>query len=282
MTYLGWEELEEAAGATAEPATDAAGVPSDLADPTSDAAQQHEARLATLMADRARLEHRLLKLLGKAPPDADERRENARFPMPIHTAESRMEDRRIAREEERARAAARRALERTRLRAADEQERAETKRDQERAVIQAIALHETENRRRQERTADWLRGLRVQTAIQEHWAEQRWTALLARTAARRQELAAFDEHTIRRTSRALERLTVRQRQDDEVTERLDRRTALQTGAGSEQRADQRLDQRADQRSRQRSRQRSEQRSEQRAARRERHRTDAGKRDPHSH
>lgn len=258
MTYLGWEELEEAAGTAAEPAPDAAGPPSDAAEPASDAAQQHEARLASLMAERARLEQRLLKLLGKAPPDADERRENARFPMPIHTAESRMEDRRLSREEERARAAARRALERTRLRAADEQDRAETKRDQERAVLGAIALRETENRRRQEHQADWLRGLRVQAAIQEHWAEQRWSALLVRTAARRQELAAFDEHTIRRTSRALERLAVRQRQDDEVTERLDRRSALRAGPGSEPRADQR------------------------DARRERHRTDAGKRDPHSH
>jgi hypothetical protein len=221
LTYLGWEELEEAAGAAAEPTPDAA-------EPAPDAAQQHESRLAGLMAERARLEQRLLKLLGKAPPDADERRENARFPMPIHTAESRMEDRRLAREEERARAAARRALERTRLRAADEQDRAEAKHDQERAVIQAIALRETENRRRQERQADWLRGLRVQAAIQDSWAEQRWSALLARTAARRQELAAFDEHTIRRTSRALERLAVRQRQDDEVTERLDRRSALRT------------------------------------------------------
>ena len=221
MTYLGWEELEEAGGATAEPAPDAA-------EPAPDAAQQHESRLAALMAERARLEQRLLKLLGKAPPDADERRENARFPMPIHTAESRMEDRRIAREEERARAAARRALERTRLRAADEQDRAEAKHDQERAVIQAVALRETENRRRQERQADWLRGLRVQAAIQDNWAEQRWTALVARTAARRHELAAFDEHTIRRTSRALERLAIRRRQDDEVNERLDRRSALRT------------------------------------------------------
>jgi len=160
LYYVGWEELEQDAGPEASGAAERGELPADeLA--------QHEARLAELMAERTKLEQRLLKLLGKAPPDADERRENARFPMPIHTAESRMEDRRLAREEERARAAARRALERMRLRAGDERERAEVKRDQERAAIQLVVLQENENRQREARRQDWMRALRVQDAIQE-------------------------------------------------------------------------------------------------------------------
>ena len=63
-------------------------------------------QLAALMRERARLESEHKRLLGSEPPSDEEMREQARFPMPIHTAESRMEDRALAREKERARAAA--------------------------------------------------------------------------------------------------------------------------------------------------------------------------------
>src|SRR6185503_17654315 len=106
QTYLGWEELDEQQQAPV--------AASDAGDVTS--------RLAVLMRERARLEEHMLRLLGKAPKRADEAREEARFPMPIHTAESRMEDRRVAREQERARAAARRALEAARIKAEEERE----------------------------------------------------------------------------------------------------------------------------------------------------------------
>src|SRR4051812_24471126 len=98
--YIGWDELDEPeAAAVAVPSND---------------------RLAKLLVERARLERELNRLLGREPSSDDEKRENARFPMPIHTAESRMEDRRIALEEQRARAAAKRALERARLQALEE------------------------------------------------------------------------------------------------------------------------------------------------------------------
>src|SRR6478735_11123347 len=101
--YMGWDELEEPEA----PAV----------------ALLDNERLATLLTERTRLESELNRLLGREPPSDEDKREQARFPMPIHTPESRMEDRRRAREEQRARAAAKRALERARLQAIDDARR---------------------------------------------------------------------------------------------------------------------------------------------------------------
>src|SRR3954451_20069916 len=113
--YISWDELDEP---EASPQVTAGAVPNNE-------------RLTKLLTERARLERELNRLLGREPPSGDQKREHARFPMPIHTAESRMEDRRRALEEQRARAAAKRALENARLQALDEARRVDQKRLQE-------------------------------------------------------------------------------------------------------------------------------------------------------
>src|SRR5580765_5722788 len=128
--YVSWDEFDE---------------PEASPQGTAGAVANNE-RLTELLTERARLEGELNRLLGREPSSDDEKRENARFPMPIHTAESRMEDRRRALAEQRARAAAKRALENARLQARDEVRRVDEKRLQERAAIQRDTLQRAEAR----------------------------------------------------------------------------------------------------------------------------------------
>ncbi|MDA0165726.1 hypothetical protein OM076_35995 [Solirubrobacter ginsenosidimutans] len=201
--YIGWEELDE-------PEVSAVAVPSNE-------------RLAMLLTERARLERELNRLLGREPASDDEMRENARFPMPIHTAESRMEDRRLALEEQRARAAVKRALERVRLQSRDEARRIDQKRLQERAAIQRDALQQAEARRRQESREAAGRARRVAEGIRGRWAAQRRAALRASEAARRAEWTLFDERSERLRGLAAEASNARRREEREVQAHLDRR-----------------------------------------------------------
>ncbi|HTV17051.1 MAG TPA: hypothetical protein VMG12_00230 [Polyangiaceae bacterium] len=214
--YIAWEELEVEPAASVEPGL-AGAAPEDPAE-----VARHE-RLAKLMSERARLEKELMRLLGKAPADPEEERDKARFPMPIHSAESRLEDRRLAQAEERASAAARRSLERIRLRLDGERQRADAKREQEGARLSAASLERSGERLRSERHQDWVRGLLAQQAIQRRWDEQRRLALVERSDARRSEQQRFDERSTERRERALERRAERREEERAVAERLDRR-----------------------------------------------------------
>jgi hypothetical protein len=206
--YIGWDELEEADD---EPVTER-----DLLTPCNE-------RLAVLLTERIRLERELNRLLGKGPPSDEEARENIRFPMPIHTAESRMEDRRIANEQLRASLASRRALERSRLRLLEERQRAERKREEERSAIQRELLRAEEERQRLEALELLERRRRVSEAILERWGEQRRAALRAREAARRAEWTLFDEKSARCRELAAVVSDARNRDHAAVHARLDRR-----------------------------------------------------------
>lgn len=218
--YLSWEELDdgvEAAQACAAVAVEPA------PNPTNE-------RLSELAAERARIERRLMELLGKAPPSGEKARDAARFPMPIHTAESRLEDRRVARAEEQARAAARRAMERNRIAAQEVAERAEAKKEHERTLIQAQAQRRKDASARQERRGAWLRALHVQEAMHERWAEQRSAALKAGSQSRRQGGVLFEQRSQSARERALSRLHERREEEAAFASRLDQRSQRKSSA----------------------------------------------------
>jgi hypothetical protein len=209
-SYVGWDELDDD-----DPVGgDRPGL--------AEAAAGND-RLATLLTERARLVRELDRLLGREPPSDDDKRENARFPMPIHTAESRLEERRLAREEVRVRAAAKRALEAARLRAREENARAAHKREQEREAVQREVLRRVEEARRRELVDDLKRARRLAETLAQRWSIQRGAALRARETARRAEWTVFDERSRRMRERAEAVSAERKRDWDEFYRRLDER-----------------------------------------------------------
>jgi hypothetical protein len=207
--YLAWEELDDGG----RPAHDTAS-----ADPI-----EGWETLQELLKERAKIEQHLMKLLGKAPPDPADARETARFPMPIHTAESRMADRRAAQEEERARAAAKRSQERLRLRAREERERLEQKRDAEAAILKAQAQRAADARRAEERRQDHARAVQVHAILRQAWEEQRVGALRNRQEAERLQWSHFMDRKLRCLERASARVARRRADDRKLSARLDSR-----------------------------------------------------------
>ena len=204
--YIGWDELEE-------PEASAVALPENE-------------RLATLLTERTRLETELNRLLGREPPSEDDKREQARFPMPIHTPESRMEDRRRAREEQRARAAAKRALERARLGGARGRDAA--RRSQAPAGASgnpargAAAGRDAPAAGRVGGGGARATG-RQEKSVHERWAEQRRAALKASLAARRAEWALFDQRSEHARELAAAVSSARRREEREVEAHLDQR-----------------------------------------------------------
>jgi hypothetical protein len=206
-TYLGWEELDD-------------GPRPDCVDHSADPIEGWQA-LQALLKERSQIEQQLMKLLGKAPPDPADARETARFPMPIHTAESRMADRRAALEEQRARAAARRSQERLRLHAREEQERIEEKREAEAAALKAQRAADA--RRAEERRQEHAREVQVQDLLRQAWEEQRVEALHDRQEAERLQWSHFMDRKTRCLERALDQVARRRVDDRKLAARLDSR-----------------------------------------------------------
>jgi hypothetical protein len=207
--YLSWEELEQ----------------DDL--PVSDGLVDNDAvtaQLASLLRQRARLEEDMLRLLGKAPAHPDEARERALFPMPVHTPESRMEDRRIARENERAHAAERRALEAARIKAQEDREHLQRKRDLEREAIQQQVLRTAEQNRKEQRQQHAARESLAAQLVFQRWTLQRTAARRARDASRRQEWLFFEQHAELCRESAAERSRMRRDELAELEARLARRS----------------------------------------------------------
>jgi len=189
-------------------------------------------RLSQLSRERARIEQRLMELLGKAPPSGEKARDAARFPMPIHTAESRLADRRNAREQELARAAARRAAERARIAAAEVASREQAKKQHERLLIQAQAQGRKDANARQERRGDWLRALHAQDAMHARWAEQRSIALRTGSETKRRTEALFEQHSQDLRERALSRRREQREEEATLMAHLDRRHQRQPARDS--------------------------------------------------
>lgn len=209
QTYLGWEELDD-------------GPRPDRDDRSADPIEGWQA-LQALLKERSKIEQHLMKLLGKAPPDPADAREDARFPMPIHTAESRMADRRAAHEEERARAAARRSQERLRLHAREEEERIEQKREAEAAALKAQAQRAADARRAEERRQEHAREVQVQELLRQAWEEQRVEALHDRQEAERLQWSHFIDRKTRCLERARDQVARRRVDDRKLAARLDSR-----------------------------------------------------------
>ena len=220
--YLGWEDLDD--DAPASPSSSGSTV--DTAEPASPldgVATEARSKLTSLFAERQALEEKLMRLLGKAPATLDDKRKDAMFPMPIHTPESRLADKKAAREEQRARALARRALERARIRVAGERASEEEKRETERKILQAEALLGAEQLRRQERHDAWLRALRIREGMHSRWTAQRDLALRRQQVERVQARAAFDASNEKRRQEALADLRERRHEEAMFQARLDAR-----------------------------------------------------------
>lgn len=205
--YLSWDEFDD----TLEPRE------------TIEVTQENQ-RLTVLLAERSRLEKRLLELLGKTPPSAENARDAARFPMPIHTAQSRLDDKRASRVEEQARAAARRARERVRIAELDQIERGNERRAREQALIRAEALRRAEERAQEERARDRQNALQAQSLILERWSEQRKLATMTSVAEKAAQLEAFERHSEDTRAKAIERLILRRAEERKVAARLDARS----------------------------------------------------------
>lgn len=117
-TILTWEELLEEEGAPANPAPAVAssiedkpaaqiapglaGIPSGLEIP---------AEIKKLFAEREELENRMKVLSGQAPPAKEDAYTKAKFPVKVHTKESRIEERRQGVRDEQRRALTKKRLE---------------------------------------------------------------------------------------------------------------------------------------------------------------------------
>lgn len=223
--YLSWDELEDeeenGASSPGTPWRTPQGEPSSaLLEAVDEPARD---KLSLLMKERARLEKQLMTLLGKAPPSEEDRRKDLMFPMPIHTAETRLAERQAAREEQRARALTRRSMERSRLRSKEEHAQAEQKREAEREVLQAAALERANAQNTQQRHEDWLRSLRLEESIRSNWAGQRELALRNQQSARYRLRTQFEQHNDNRRLQALERLVAKRKTELELHARLDQR-----------------------------------------------------------
>ena len=143
------------------------------------------------------------------------------------------------REEERAAAAARRALEATRIAAEDARRRSEQQKDLERAMIQRRALELAEARLAKERHEDRARRMLADELIHLRWDDQRAAARRATAEARRQEWARFEQQAERNRVAASDRYHARRRDDAafedhlaQRAERTSRRRESATSAGS--------------------------------------------------
>lgn len=229
--YFGWDDLDDdaAMGAAVPESSGAASKlgattePGSPDSPVERLEQDARDKLTALFAERQALEDKLMRLLGKAPATGDDKRKDAMFPMPIHTAESRLADKKAMREEQRARALTRRAMERARIRDMDERTREEEKREAERKLLQAEALLGVEHLRRQDRHDAWLRALRIQEGMRSRWAAQRDLALRRQQVERVQARASFEATNEKRRESALAELRERRREEAVFQARLDAR-----------------------------------------------------------
>ena len=213
--YVTWQDLLDEETAIAPSGGEAPPPPPPL-DP----------EIAALMAQRDALEHNLLQMLGKAPKSPEDQRRDRLFPMPVHTRESRIEDRKRQRAEERARELAQRALERA---AVDEREavrRADARRLAEARAIEARALHEAARQRTLERRHDAERRALEEATVRQRWEAQRTDAIRARSAQGAladRRLAVRDEE---RRQRSIENVAARRNEERAIESRLDRRRAV--------------------------------------------------------
>lgn len=138
--------------------------------------------ISVLMAEQQRLKAELAAMTGKAPPSAEDQRQNLRFPVKAHTKESRIEERRLRLHDERLamlrrRAAARSALT---LRAGQEQEEARAR------EAQARRQQEWAAQRAQELAAEQAARAAANKLLRQRWQAAREAAIEAHAAQEKQ------------------------------------------------------------------------------------------------
>lgn len=181
--YLSWEDLLDEVPAEPAPAPPV-GAPVAL-----------PPVLAGLVAERQDLEAKMAALAGSPPPDARDKRQKLQFPVKVHTVESRLEDRRLLRHDERAH------LHTTRMRAATALLRrdaaARATAADERRKRHMLAEREAEERRAARAEAE--ASLRARVAAQSAEAER---ARQAVEDVRRAQTAAHQERLHREAIKA--------------------------------------------------------------------------------
>lgn len=180
--YVDWHDLldDDAAPAPAPapaPGREQPAAPADLT-------RSLPPELQALLAEKSRLEDELRAMSGRGKPSPTDARRDRCFPVKVHTRESRIEDRRLARHDEHLRLLAQRAGERAAAERRAEQQRqaereleaAERRRQWLAARIAAAAAAEVEARVAAEAEA----RVAAEAESRRRWAEQRRLAALAR------------------------------------------------------------------------------------------------------
>lgn len=167
--------------------------------------------MLAVIQEYERAELRLRELTGHAPPSDVDEREAARFPLKTHTAQSRLEERRLALRDEQA-SAAKKAMREVRIvdqRRQSEIARAMTERRD--AIRRAARVERLALERERQRQADRARDQSVAAQLVEHWERERRRALAA-AALRRRSMRAHE-------TRQLDEVRARRIQTRRDTER---------------------------------------------------------------
>ena len=190
------------------------------------------ADVLALVDEYERAERRLKQLTGQLPPDPPDAREAARFPLKVHSAASRLEERRLAALEEQRSIGRKRVQERRALAARTEQARREAARVRRDAARQAVLQARTVEERAREHRAAQAARVAVIERDRARWEDERRRALEAACLARR-ELSAHAERSLDRVrARGIEANRAARREERRDEERRARALARRRGETS--------------------------------------------------
>ncbi len=167
--------------------------------------------MLAIIQEYEQAERRLRQLTGHAPPSEVDAREAARFPLKTHTAQSRLEERRLAHRDEQA-SAAKKAMQEVRI--VDQRRQSEIARamtDRRDALRHAARDERLALERERQRQADRARDQLVAAQLVQHWERERRRALAA-AALRRRSMRAHE-------TRQLDEVRARRIQTRRDTER---------------------------------------------------------------
>src|SRR5690349_17517030 len=169
----------------------------------------------SLLNARAALEHRMKVLTGQVPPPDEDAYIKAKFPIKVHTKESRIEERRLNLLDQQRQMLTKQAQEQTILGRAREVERA-----REIEVRRQQALQrELQTRRAQARTDELRKTLERRLAeaerVKQQWAGQRAQALMRARHEIRQELVLEQARAEEQRRLVVSQLILLQRKQEE-------------------------------------------------------------------
>lgn len=209
--YLSWEDLleeeppedgSEAARPAAAESVDRSGAGADF--PTDFELPEG---LQMLLAEKQRLEQALKELTGEAEPSPDDERMKRMFPVKAHTKESRIEERRLRRQDELRRMQEKRVMEDRRIVLRMDERREELKARLRRNEAEERGLRERWVRERREALRESVRRRALETAWQTRREALHESRIEQRVRDDRQDEHAFEAARDAARQRALEQRT---------------------------------------------------------------------------